>query len=170
MVDGAFYSAMYFHGALAFARRQIVKNGLRGGRFCSAVLRVIQPIVTPRSPLDAMMTRSGAHETGLTPGASPSPTISPIFVEPVTIIEWSGEPRLMASALPNLTNAGPRPIVCASFENARSASSRLFLARSTAAWSVVGATIFSGSAAATSAIDTGAAFERERLDAATRHP
>jgi hypothetical protein len=67
-VNTAFYSAMYRHGAFAFARLQTVKNGFAAGRSGNGVFRRIQPIVTPRSPLDATITRSGAHDTGLTPG------------------------------------------------------------------------------------------------------
>src|SRR3954471_3993042 len=113
----AFYSATYRHGAAAFALRQIVKNGFFAGRSADGVFGTIQPIVTPRSPLDATMTRSGAHDTGLTPSGTPCDTRRPMFSEPVTTPGSSGRPRLIASALPYCAKARPMPIFCASLEN-----------------------------------------------------
>src|SRR5262249_49491749 len=119
------YSATYFHGAVAFARRQTVKYGSFSGRSGDGAFGRIHPIVTPRSPLDATMTRSGAHDTGLVPSGTPCATICPIVSDPVTNPGSSGRPRLIASALPYCAKALAIPIFCASLENARSARSRL---------------------------------------------
>ena len=150
-------------GAVADARRQIVKNGFFAGRSAAGVFGLIQPIVTPRSPLDATITRSGAQLTGLWPAPYPSPTIRPIASDPSTTIRSSGLPRLIASALPNVTNAGPMPIFCASSENERSARSRLAFAVAIASALVAGSTIAAGSAGAIGAIVSGAALARARL-------
>src|SRR5690606_23490077 len=65
------YSAMYSHGSAVDARRQIVKyeNAATLPSGSGALPRMI-PIVTPRSPLDAISDLSGAHDTGLGPGTA----------------------------------------------------------------------------------------------------
>src|SRR5688500_20279173 len=86
----------------------------------------IIPMVTPRSPLEATITRSGAQDTGLPPGGSPAETALPIDSDPITNPAAPGPPMLTASALPYFVNAGPSPIFWASSEKSRSARSILF--------------------------------------------
>jgi hypothetical protein len=65
------------------------------------------------------------EQLGTVPMCGTAETVRAMFSAPTTMPTSPAPPRLTASALPNCANAGPRPIFCASFENARSAVSRL---------------------------------------------
>ena len=95
-----FHSATYRHGASGVGRRQIVKNGNAAGWPAAGASGRIIPMVTPRSPLDATITLSGAQEIVLPPGGCPYETLRLIFSGPTTSPGSVGGPRCTASALP----------------------------------------------------------------------
>src|SRR5262245_42750765 len=154
------YSATYLHGSSTPSRRHTVKKGnLAVVPAESGWLATMVPMVTPRSPLDATMTRSGAQLTELPLSGSSCDTTAPIESAPTTNAARAGPPMFTASLRPYWANALFKPICWASREKARSAVSRLWRNSSMCAWSLSAATSLGGNAGS---IATGSAGPEAR--------
>ena len=112
------YSATYRHGSVGHRRFQIVKNGT--SRVEPDVVTRIVPMLTPRSPVEATITCSGAHEMVVSP-VVPALTDCAIACGPRTNAGLPGPPVFTASGAAHFSNACPIPICPASLENACSA-------------------------------------------------
>src|SRR5688500_10983393 len=114
---------MYRQGESLSGRRQMVKNGIpfeaagaAPGAFAGTAFCRMNPMLTPRSPLDATIARSELQlivdgSLGFAPLS-----VLPINSLPTRNAALVGPPMFIASALPYFVKAGPTPMRWASSE------------------------------------------------------